>query len=316
MQVFSRRLWSKPDSGRDLRRSRKKRTKPNIRRRNISSSRLFYRDETYAAMRWAWRLPVLFLVAATGLYGLISGGHLSRAYQMALGSLDQAVRSAGFSIQEISVMGLNHVDRDAVLQVLGANGEGSILAFDARSAQSRVQRLPWVRRAKVMRLFPSTLVVDIEERKPLAVWQHESKHFLIDPQGTVITEVALLPDPALPLLVGAGAPNAAKSFLDLLNTHPGVSKKVLAAIRVAERRWTLQLLNGIEVWLPENGVATALDNLAKLDQSRRLLSRDVSVVDLRLPDRVTLRSRPGKRPGKDQKISRPAIHGKDLERGV
>lgn len=267
-------------------------------------------------MRWAWRLPVLFLVAATGLYGLISGGHVRRAYQMTLMSIDQAVRSAGFSIQEISITGLNRVERNAVLQTLGVKGQHSILAFDTRAAQSRVQRLAWVSRANVMRLFPSKLIVEIEERVPLAVWQHEAKHFLIDAQGTVITEIALLPEPALPLLVGAGAPKTAKAFLDAMQAHPGLSKIMQAAVRVAERRWTLILLNGIEIWLPEKGTATALRDLAKLDRSHQILSRDIFAVDLRLPDRVTLRSKPGKHLKNDQKISRPAPQGKNLEHGV
>jgi cell division protein FtsQ len=43
------------------------------------------------------------------------------------------------------------------------------------------------------------------------------------------------------------------------------------------------------VRLPETGVETALATLVDLDREKKLLSRDITAVDLRLPDRVTVR---------------------------
>jgi cell division protein FtsQ len=61
---------------------------------------------------------------------------------------------------------------------------------------------------------------------------------------------------------------------------------------VAQRRWNLRLINGIDVELPESGVETALQRLVALDRDKKLLSRDVAVIDLRIPDRVTVRLSP------------------------
>ena len=62
-----------------------------------------------------------------------------------------------------------------------------------------------------------------------------------------------------------------------------------ASILVAERRWNLRLANGIDVRLPETSVEAALDRLAELDRDKKILSRDITAIDLRLPDRVTVR---------------------------
>ena len=315
MPSLSSRLWSKLSWSR-VRRSPKKGTKQRKRRRPNTSSRLFFRDATSVAGRLVWRLPVILLVAATGIYGLITGGHASRFYDLGAARLDQAVRDAGFSIQNITITGLNRVSRDAVLLALDATGKRSILSFDASTAQLRVQRLAWVKRAKVMRLFPSKLIVDIEERTPFAVWQHKGKQFLIDPDGAVITELALLPDAELPLLVGAGAPKAATALLNVLRLYPGIGKKMKAAIRVAERRWTIKLRNGIDIWLPEENIGRALNDIVQLDISHQLLSRDIVAVDLRLPDRVTLRTNARQSNKRDQQIGRPLAGGNSLGRGV
>jgi cell division protein FtsQ len=59
-------------------------------------------------------------------------------------------------------------------------------------------------------------------------------------------------------------------------------------VLVAERRWNLRLKNGIDVRLPEIDPGRALDTISTLDREKKLLSRDVALIDLRLPDRVTV----------------------------
>jgi cell division protein FtsQ len=61
-----------------------------------------------------------------------------------------------------------------------------------------------------------------------------------------------------------------------------------ASILVAGRRWDLLLANGISVRLPETDVDDAFARLVQLDHDKKLLSRDITAVDLRLPDRVTV----------------------------
>ena len=58
-----------------------------------------------------------------------------------------------------------------------------------------------------------------------------------------------------------------------------------------QRRWNLVLSTGVEIWLPEEDSVAALQQLAKLDASHNLLTRDYGVVDLRLPDKLYLRKR-------------------------
>src|SRR5581483_4681926 len=93
---------------------------------------------------------------------------------------------------------------------------------------------------------------------------------------------------SLPLVVGAGAAHEAHDFLTVLARYPDIRAKLRASILVAERRWDLRLLNGINVRLPENDVEPALDRLVALDHDKKLLTRDIVAVDLRLPDRVTV----------------------------
>jgi cell division protein FtsQ len=71
--------------------------------------------------------------------------------------------------------------------------------------------------------------------------------------------------------------------------YPAIRDQMRASILIAERRWNLRLKNGIDVRLPEDGFERALETLAGLDRDKKLLSRDITAVDLRLPDRASVR---------------------------
>jgi len=86
-----------------------------------------------------------------------------------------------------------------------------------------------------------------------------------------------------------GAERQANSFLSILDRFPDIRAALRASILVADRRWDIILRNGIDVHLPETDVAPALERLVALDREKKLLSRDITAVDLRLPDRVNVR---------------------------
>jgi cell division protein FtsQ len=129
----------------------------------------------------------------------------------------------------------------------------------------------------------------VTERQAFAIWQKDGRVSVIAADGTVLEPFVERRYVGLPLVVGKGAERVAKDFLAVIDRYPDIRSQLRASIRVAERRWNLRLLNGIDVRLPETDVVAALDRLVALDRDKKLLSRDITMVDLRLPDRVSVR---------------------------
>jgi cell division protein FtsQ len=121
------------------------------------------------------------------------------------------------------------------------------------------------------------------------LWQRNGQINVIADDGTVLQSFVDDRYRGLPLVVGGGAERRAKDFIGLLDHYPDLRSAVRASVLVAERRWNLRLTNGMDVRLPESDPRAALDRLIKLDNEKKLLSRDVASIDLRLPDRVTVR---------------------------
>ena len=157
--------------------------------------------------------------------------------------------------------------------------------------RQRIETLSWVQRATVERRLPNTVVVYLEERRPFAIWQNQGKFLLIDRDGQVVANENLATFKDLPLVVGPGAPSAAASLLDALTARPALQARVIAAVRVGERRWNLRLNNGADVMLPEGHETAALDRLMQLQESAAVLDRPLAAIDMRLPDRLVLRPR-------------------------
>ncbi len=234
---------------------------------------------------------VLLLVTAL-FYGIVQGHHLAAATDWAKDARDAAANSLGFGIATVSVSGAKEISRAQVLTTAGVTRRASLLFFDADTARARLLANPWIGDAAVLKLYPNRLQITITERKAFALWQKDGRVSVIAADGTVLEAFV---DPrylTLPLVVGEGAERQAKSFLATLERYSDIRSKVRASVLVAQRRWDLRLNDDIEVKLPESGVAPALGRLAALDRDNKLLTRDITAVDLRLPDRVTVKLSP------------------------
>lgn len=196
---------------------------------------------------------------------------------------------AGMTVQDITVEGRRLVSKEAVMAALDVHAGQSMLTFDPRLARQRLESIEWVESAIVERRLPSMIYVKLKERAAVALWQRDGDFVLIDRQGRVVRTV----DPNyygyLPLIAGAGAPEQITALSLLLQEVPEIGRRVRAAVWVGERRWNITLDNMVQVMLPEEDAAAALKTLAELDRAQQLLSRDVSVIDLRLPDRMVVR---------------------------
>jgi cell division protein FtsQ len=189
----------------------------------------------------------------------------------------------------ISLTGAKEVSREEILTTAGVTGRASLLFLDADAARTRLMANPWIGDAAVLKLYPDRLQITVTERQAFAIWQKDGRVSVVAADGTVLEPFVERRYVGLPLVVGDGAQRQAKDFLAVIDRYPDIRAMVRASILVAQRRWNLRLANGIDVRLPETDVATALDRLVELDRDKKLLSRDITVVDLRLPDRVTVR---------------------------
>lgn len=200
---------------------------------------------------------------------------------------------AGFRVENILVEGRTEVDAEVLRAIINLERGDPIFAFDPAETREMIERLSWVREAHVERRLPNTVYVGLVERTPVALWQHKNKLRVIDAEGVTLTDKLSVNQKSLPIVVGEYANEQAYDLLVMLNAEPGIQKLVEAATWVGDRRWDLALKNDMVVRLPEMDIGLALSRLTQAQEQDKILDKDLSVIDLRETDRITVRTRPG-----------------------
>lgn len=246
--------------------------------------------------RRAWVTPLVFAVTLGTLSGVAwwgwSTGHINQLAMQARHAVIETTASMGFEVREVMVSGRQQTNRNQLINALDLERGAAILAFDIDEAKGRIDSLPWVRSSTIERMLPDTVLVSIVEREPLVLWQLDGKLRLIDAEGVVILEDGLENYADLLVVVGEGAQGEAAALIALLGSQPDLMNQVEAASWVGQRRWNIHLKGGIDVRLPEDDANSAWSRLAEYHKSHRVLDKDVTVLDLRIPDRLIVKTGP------------------------
>jgi cell division protein FtsQ len=211
---------------------------------------------------------------------------------------------AGFAVAKIEVRGLERLDEMPVSDIAVKYVDRSMLSVDLDKLRAEVMTLGWVKEARVSRRLPDALVVEVVERQPVAVWQHDGQLKLIDASGAALGSVDPDSIPDLPLVVGPQANRKTEALAKLMDAAPALKPMLAGATWIGNRRWDLRFQSGEQLLLPEGEAeaAAALVNFARMDGVDRLLGRGVLRFDMRDPSRFVLRLPPGQ-----SKTDAPAV---------
>ena len=202
----------------------------------------------------------------------------------------QRLMKMGFVVEYVDVVGEGRIAELQVRNALGVQTGDYLFDMDIENAQSRVQSLNWVDTAIVRRLWPNRIVVHVNERAPYALWQDGGVFKLVDAGGTQIRAANITEFNNLPLIVGAGAPEHAQAFLNIIGANEAIRHRVQSVIYVNQRRWDIVLKDtGLRILLPAHNFENTLLQLAQYHEKYGVLDLALDRIDLRVDGRLVLR---------------------------
>jgi cell division protein FtsQ len=236
------------------------------------------------------------LLLGAGLV-LFTHGRVQALTQAASRAFDGRLAAMGLQLQRVHLEGASADSAPAIKAALDLHKGEPITSLDLKALRQKVEEVGWVKQARIVRLLPDTLVVSVEERERLAVWQHDGRTLVIDTDGRPIKEADPARFPDLPLVVGEGADASAGRILPLVRQRPRLMAKLEALVRVDDRRWDLRLKDGSLIQLPADGEEAALLQFDQLDQKGRVLDLGFKRIDLRDPEMAAVRLNDDAAPG-------------------
>jgi cell division protein FtsQ len=216
---------------------------------------------------------------------------------------------------------LTEVDGDALkrladaLQTRGA----SMLQVDLVALAAMVKEVPWVRGASIRRQFPATIVVAIEEHKPVAQWSapasssatNDETATLVNSYGDVFS--AVISDDRRELLPRLAGPDGSSAevltrYAALLAPLKSIERAPKALTLTPRRAWQLTLDNGTAVELGRADVDERLSRFIRAYTELPALQTAGATVDMRYQSGLTIRNVSlNAAPSKTSKSSKPDV---------
>ena len=251
----------------------------------------------YPEREWAYRLTggvmiFLFILSLCLIAVTIRDNVISAQFDKMMKSFYHFSSKHGLYVEDVIVEGNYRTSYEDLIQALNLSENESILGVDIDLLQTKIEQLTWVRRCVVKRsFFPHNILVNIEERKVKAIWQHEGRYYPVDEEGNVIEVEDYEPDQKLLVLTGEGAPHNLAELLKVLDTDEELKSRVRAAVFVSNRRWDLifdTLSNGVVVKLPEKDFLKAYQKIALLNKRQGIFKRKLTSFDVRYDNRIVV----------------------------
>jgi cell division protein FtsQ len=264
----------------------------------------FSQAEVQRALTWAV-LGVLLIVALLVANWFGAPQALYRQY-------GELTAKAGFTVEDIEIVGTRRVDQMKVYDIILEHAQGPIMLVDIDAIREDLQDYGWIKDVRIARQLPGKLFVEITERKPVAVWQHEGRYKLLDDEGKMLQSISAAEIGNLPVVSGNNANRHLTGLEELLDKAQSLKSQVAGAAWVGNRRWDLRFRTGETLSLPEGEelAAQALVNFTRMDGIHRLLERNIIHFDLRDPDRMYMREAPKAKPAETKPDSAPKAAAK------
>ena len=206
-------------------------------------------------------------------------------------------------VRTVKVAGARHTSSEEIQASAAiAHGQNVLLLSTGEIARS-IEALPWIKRAEVDRMLPSTVRVRVTERKPALVLSLGAARWTIDSSGRVLT--AGVVKKGLPVLAGVqvatiepGGRVQTAEAVAALEVWRGLPRKlrtrVVAVVAPTLERISLKLANGTLV-----RYGAAEDMVAKNEVIRVVLTRlrsagrPADYIDVRVPTAPAISYRAG-----------------------
>ncbi len=257
-------------------------------------SRLKYRIQRWmltpgirTGLRVGLPLGVILTAAGSYLASETRRDHLVALYNEARASFETRPE---FMVNVMAIDGAGESVAADIREVTSLDLPLSSFDLDLPAIRDLIVGLDPVKTAAVRIRPGGILQVDVVEREPAIVWRSRDGLALLDETGAFVAELGQRSlHPELPLIAGRGADKRAAEALRLFAAARPLGDRLRGIVRIGERRWDVVLDRGQRIQLPVERPVAALERVIAVSEVKDLLERDVAVVDLRLPARLTVR---------------------------
>lgn len=200
---------------------------------------------------------------------------------------------SSFELKQVIVKGHTYTKLSDINKKISLSQGMYIFDINLPETHKKILELPWIKKASIHRILPNFVIIHIDEKKPIAMWQKgKNTYYPLDEEGNKINDRSNYISNLI-LVAGNDAPKYTPKLLSSLEKYPQIKLLTKSAVWVNQRRWSLILSgkhNDIFVELPDTHFEDALQRLDTWQQENDILSKKIKRIDLRHPDKIIVRA--------------------------
>ena len=178
-------------------------------------------------------------------------------------------------------------DLEPVMVAIGINRGTNIKSIDLYQINNRVMKVPGIKNAATKRLPNGDIIIKTEQYKVAAQWSDGMNYYPLSADGTKIDTPSTERDANTIVFQGA----LPEDLTDIINNVSPISEYIDYMYMIESRRWNIYTKNGITIYLPENNPVVAINKISRLNQTHKILSRDIEIIDMRDNARILVKTR-------------------------
>ncbi len=189
------------------------------------------------------------------------------------------------TVQSIETYGANAKDDEIIKMSLGISPGTSLRAVDLHQLNYRVSNIPGVKNSAVRLLPNGKIIVKIQKHKVIATWTDGAYYYPLSADGTKINTPSTERNDNSIVFQG----DLPDNLSDIISSVSSISKYIDYVNMVESRRWNIHTKNGTTIYLPEKDPETAINKIKVLNQTHKLLSRKLDIIDMRDSARILVK---------------------------
>ena len=191
------------------------------------------------------------------------------------------------TVQHISAYGATSKDKEIIKLALSVTPGTNLRLVDLHQLNYRVSTIPGVKKSAVRLLPNGDIIVKIQKHNVIATWSDGLYYYPLSADGVKIDTPS--PERKEGTIVFQG--DLPEDITGIINSVSSISDYIDYMNMVESRRWNIHTKNGTTIYLPENEPGIAINKISILNQTHKLLSRKLDIIDMRDSARILVKER-------------------------
>jgi len=91
-------------------------------------------------------------------------------------------------VREVEIEGCREMTKETLLSLVKMDGLPNLFTVRLDEIAKRIESHPWIEQVRVRKVFPNKILIQVEERKPIAIIQLEELYY-VDHKGVIFSPV-------------------------------------------------------------------------------------------------------------------------------